>query len=348
MNEDDTIHIALAANQNFYPGLLVTAASIANFANRECKLYFHILDGGISDHSIDVLKKKVALIHSNSRFQFYPISEAVFSKYPQWRNTGRMAYARLLLGDLLPKDISHVIYCDTDFLWLRDISDLWKQRSNEITFISTRHGVKSTEDQEAKWFGERHIPFNPQRHFCSGLSFFNLVQFRKRNLFTKAMDFLSQHTDVNAVDESALNAILFNEQILLTDQSWAKFTFTLTRDTLSVPQTLHFSSRAPWKNLFSARLLTDATLLWFQFYSRVKGIPTRKALREFYSSDRIILSRLTFVLLAKIPIVSPILQSIMHKLLPNTFAQIQPYLVNLHVPLQLSQDIAQIETLTIE
>lgn len=42
----DTIHVALPSDENYVPGLTVTAASIALHADPATALHLHVLDGG--------------------------------------------------------------------------------------------------------------------------------------------------------------------------------------------------------------------------------------------------------------------------------------------------------------
>lgn len=48
----ETVHIALPSDQNYIPGLLVTAGSIAYHASRDVELMIHVLDGGIHDDTV--------------------------------------------------------------------------------------------------------------------------------------------------------------------------------------------------------------------------------------------------------------------------------------------------------
>ena len=60
LSKDDSIVVALAADQNYYKGLLVTACSMARHANNDCLITWVILDGGISPDDIGDLKQCIS------------------------------------------------------------------------------------------------------------------------------------------------------------------------------------------------------------------------------------------------------------------------------------------------
>ena len=87
--------------------------------------------------------------------------------YPKW-NGNRMAYARLLLPEALP-DVDYVIYCDVDFLWLRDVAELWKCRDSQYVLQSVKD-MDDTVQKEECWFRKNGLPFNSEKYVCCGLS----------------------------------------------------------------------------------------------------------------------------------------------------------------------------------
>lgn len=109
----ETIEIALAANHAYFPGLLVTAVSMARATTRAVR--FWILDGGLAAHDRALLRDKVGN-ERGAALRFVPVGEEAFEGFPEWNGGNRLAYARLMLPELL-KDVETVIYCDVDFLW---------------------------------------------------------------------------------------------------------------------------------------------------------------------------------------------------------------------------------------
>ena len=140
----DTIDIALAADGGYFCGLFVTACSIAKYASPGARLRFDILDGGLSEGDWALLRDKVAAFHADTEFRRLEVNGAAFKDCLSWHGN-HMAYARLLLPDLLP-DADYCVYCDVDFLWMRDIAALWDEKRENIALISTWNGAESTWD----------------------------------------------------------------------------------------------------------------------------------------------------------------------------------------------------------
>ncbi len=117
------VDIALAADAGYYCGLFVAACSIAKYADEAAILRFNILDGGISNEDWWLLLDKVMALHQKSEFNRILVNDELFKDYPAWHGN-KMAYARLMLPDVLP-DVDWCIYCDVDFLWMKDVAKLW-------------------------------------------------------------------------------------------------------------------------------------------------------------------------------------------------------------------------------
>jgi len=131
-----TIEVALASDRRFYPGLLVTAYSIAENASRDVDIVFHVLDGGIGDDLRNDLVERLQRVNQRTSVNWLGVDQEAFKDLPEWRGCGKMAWARLLLPRLLP-NTEWVVYCDVDFLCLADVSELWTLRDDNISLIST-------------------------------------------------------------------------------------------------------------------------------------------------------------------------------------------------------------------
>lgn len=138
----------------------------------------------------------------------------------------------------------------------------------------------------------------PGEYLTAGLSFFNLGEFRRLRLDEKAMSFLSRHRDVQWVDQSALNALIWTEElpVSILTPDWACTIWLMTKDILAKRPVLHYAGSAPWKVLFYNRLLTDVVVEWFRVDAKVRGGTVWCALRRYYSPLRIVTTRALFLL----------------------------------------------------
>lgn len=296
---DNRVEVALPSDENYVCGLLVTAASMAKYMPSDVTLSINVLDGGIHDDTFASFTDKVRGIHERTEFRRLHIDESVFADYAEWSGN-RMTYARLMLAELLP-DVDHVIYCDTDYLWLTDVSELWKLRDDAVILQSSRDGAPETELRERVWCEKNGLAFDPERYFCAGLSFYNLRLFRQEQIIRQVSDFLVAHPDVPFADQTAMN-VLLGQRVRLLPQKWQRFSRDLTDEELKLGCAIHFAGETPWRNLgLWITTITDSMLVWHRFNAHIHHISTWQSLRCWYGTCEIIRRRLVFHL-ALIPI----------------------------------------------
>jgi len=291
MSNEPKIEIALAANDRVFDGLFVSACSIARFADKTARLSFNILDGGVTDSHYATLTEKVLQLHPRSDFKRFFVKESDFDDFPEFHGC-KMTYARLLLPSLLP-EASHVIYCDTDFLWISDISQLWSQRDAVHSIISARDNIEATERHERNWCTRNGLTYPSNRYFCAGLSFFNLDFFRREHTIDKLNNFIRSHPDLLLPDQTALNLILADSSKLVDDR-WQVIPRFVDDSIFDQPVTLHYAGENPWKITFVSKMLTDTQLLWFRFDATLRGCSVWQSLRRYYSAPQIVFARLLF------------------------------------------------------
>lgn len=287
----ETIDIALAANQGYFGGLFVTACSIAASASEDVELCYNILDGGICAKDHDYLEERVRSLHAKSSFRWIPVNEELFAKYPAWHGN-KMAYARLILPEALP-DVDWIVYCDVDFLWLRDIAELWKEREDGLALIGTPDGTSVTRDIDGPWFAKWGEKFDPKTYFCSGLCFMSLKVFRERNLIAKCQEVMAR-PGITFPDQAALNIATQGMTKMLRKDIWQCFSDQLTQDKIECGVVIHYAGEITWKPLTNGRMISGTFWLWHQMNARYRGISTWQSLRMYYSPWDIICHRLPY------------------------------------------------------
>lgn len=264
----ETVHIALPSDENYVIGLTVTAGSIAYHASRDVKLMMHILDGGIKDDTFAQMAEKIHKLHPHVEFHRISVDENLFRNYPVWSGN-KMTYARLLLADALP-DVSHIIYSDTDFLWLIDIAELWHERSSEEIFLGVQDHPQTIAREEA-WAKQHDLPFDNNRYFGAGLSFYNLDKFREEGIIGQVAEFLGKYPDVSFADQTALNYLL-HDRVKFLPQKWQTLSIALTPENVSHPIAIHYGGDIPWRrDKFWTFPISDSTLLWYAMLDHING-----------------------------------------------------------------------------
>ena len=264
----ETVQIALASDENYFPGLLVTAVTMARRAAKDAALVFHILDGGIGEERIEFLRGKLAAAHPCAELRRYPVETARFDAFPKWNCGSRMPYARLLLAETVDADF--IIYSDVDFLWQADVAELWKLKDESRVLQACIDGLVTTLDKEGAWFRERGLAFAPERYVCTGLLIMNLKKWRAGGLGRRTMDFLDRHRDVLFVDQSAINAVV--DDIGILPRKWGRFSRELAKRELGGEWAIHYAGGAPWRSQWWTSLITPADRLWYRTYGEICGI----------------------------------------------------------------------------
>lgn len=299
-NSELNIHVALASDNNYFEGLLMTAWSIAKHCSKPRNLVIHVLDGGIVPENIDFLRQALSPFGCQLSFISLGIAQRRIASFKPYHGS-IMPYARLLLPDLLPS-VNQIVYSDVDILWIADIALLWENLDEKAIIHYTPHHpstLNKLNQKEFNWFIQHGFKPDQTRYFCSGVIVLNLFKFREDNLNNKMLSIIkSDNGDVPQDDQTVLNAFMFDRSdVRELDYRWQ----IGTGNTMSVPDNLkfvlHFAADTPWKTIHANHhMLTDAILLWHKFHAKVRDITVWQSLRNCNSSLDIVAGRLLFLL----------------------------------------------------
>ena len=273
----EKIDIALASDQKYFPGLLVTAYSSAKYAAEEVFLCFNILDSGLSDQSYDILCDSVKRVHPRSEIRRFKINEEDFAKFPDWRGN-KMAYVRFLLPELLPES-DFVFYTDVDCLWFADVAEIWTKRNPEFAIKGVWDSY--AENDDSNWFQSKGLVYKSGKYFCTGNILMNLKLIRERNIIEKTIDFILKYPDVHYPDQTSLNYVV-QDSVELLPSYCNYFTLSIDREDVRKPVILHFANDFPW--LFAERcdgVPPPYMMWWYQCYAEATGKSVKETLRIF-------------------------------------------------------------------
>lgn len=275
----NTIHVALASDNNYFEGLLTTAWSIARNCSRKNNLVLHILNGGINEKSLRYLRSLLSPLGCETDIINIDQS-ASFKGFKPYHGNGTMTYARLLLPDLLPT-VSSVIYSDVDMLWLADIAELWDTANHNsiLNYVANR---SAPIPEEKKWFLDNGFAYNQPEMFCAGMIVLNLDKFRNERLHLKMLKTI-QDNDGNLplCDETVLKAHMFGR----SDKTPLPYRWLEAsggkRDWSCDGFAVHFCADAPWKGIrHTHHMITDHHMLWHRYHAEARNISLWESLRE--------------------------------------------------------------------
>lgn len=294
----ENVDLVLASDNGAYCGMVVAACTAASCADKDAKLVFHILDGGIGDSDFSFFEKCLLKCNTNATVDRIRISQEILVGCPSYHGS-RMAYSRLLLPKLLP-DVKRAIYFDTDFYWRADVVQLWNETSDIVSFAASPDQNPGSVEKEMIWYKRNKIHTPAGAYFCTGSCVINLDRWREDRIMDRAFDFLRQYPTVECAEQTALNVMLKPAEVRILPVYWGRFVRLMTPQEFTRPVALHFSAEAPWNASRATKMLTDAQLLWFKTDAELREISVWKSLRRYYSAAEIIRCRIAYLLIMKI------------------------------------------------
>jgi lipopolysaccharide biosynthesis glycosyltransferase len=254
------IAIVLAADDNFARPLAVTIRSIIANLGPSRTLRLWILDMGIAAGNRDLLHG----ILSDSRVKVTwddSLVDRVDHLPNTWTAISRATYARLFLAEVAPQDAERVLYLDTDLVVRRCVGDLFDSDLNgsvalavpdgRVPFVSASWGVP--------WWYEAGRSAD-DLNFNAGVMLIDLAQWRRLDVSTAALAYLTDGRHYTGQDQEALNATLAG-RIMPVDPRWNQQTHIFTKDFEAIlpytrevvsliktePWIVHFSTpEKPW------------------------------------------------------------------------------------------------------
>lgn len=166
----------------------------------------------------------------------------------------RAAFARLLMGSLLPQEVDKVIYLDCDVMVCTSLSGLYgMDLKGDMVGAAEDLGVERLRRLGSHPWNIENGPYTN-----SGVLLINLAQWRKENIERQILDYL-QNPKYSLLfeDQDAINFVLA-KRIKILDPHWNAQMYWLEKDynnypscyrqALESPFIVHFAARTkPWQ-----------------------------------------------------------------------------------------------------
>jgi len=245
--------IVCAADNNYVMALVVMLRSLAVTLRRYPVARVWVLDGGISRRN----RRRVlqSLPSGVLNISWVKPSHALLRNMPLSEHLTICTYYRLLIGDILPPEISKALYLDVDMIVLGDIGELWDvPMDGETPLACTNWGVKAS-----MMYGHdlcQDIGLPPElAYFNAGVLMIDCTLWREQKRFEQAVRFVRMFGDrIRFHDQDILNGILAGSWAHLeekwnyrVDQTWSGDVSQLVAGNVSVG-IMHFASSVkPWQ-----------------------------------------------------------------------------------------------------
>jgi lipopolysaccharide biosynthesis glycosyltransferase len=235
-NQTEPLVIVTACDDNYVKGAAAAIRSAIDSVPADRAVRVFVLDGGITDDSkakllrswgrkgvsVDWLKPDLDMIRD------MPVSDHI----------SLSTYLRILLAELVPKDIDRAIYLDADTIVVRNLEELWAIPLDGPYCLATQDCFVPFVDPEQamphpvhamtfRGFDPRPIPnyrelgLDPKApYFNAGIMLVNVARWREDHVARRAFECLRDNGKaVRWWDQYALN-VLFSGQWKRVDPRW--------------------------------------------------------------------------------------------------------------------------------
>lgn len=289
-----TMEILCCTDHNFVIPMGVMMHSLC-VNNKNNELHFHIfIDNSVTEDQKQELR---SVINKGNTISFYLIDVSDIKQYlvVKVANFPISIYYRLLLADILPKDIHKILYLDADMIVRHDLSELYNINidGNAIAGVTDQYNI----DDSCK-----KLEYSASLgYFNSGVLLFNLDYFRDNNITDKLIKFIKENPEkLSCPDQDTLNYVLRNEKKVLplkynVQEGFFRIPPAISRqaDELDAaihdPYIVHFTTdKKPWKKSCKHPLRN-------LYYEYRKGTPwANSTFMEHFHHKRVITRRQQF------------------------------------------------------
>jgi lipopolysaccharide biosynthesis glycosyltransferase len=246
------VHVVAACDPGFAQHLAVMLLSLAETNARHELSVFVLWNGPTAEKD----KLREVLAGTPFAYTLIDLSDGALSDLAGGVNFTVTTYARLLIGDHLPREVDRVLYLDGDILVRGDLQPLWS------TNLEGRTAAAVTDLPRYEFNSTLGLPADAL-YFNAGVLLIDLARWRRLDIGARALAFSRQHPDrLRWCDQCALNFILHDDWVLL-DRVWnfqsmdvahvvnGHVRFDSVRpDRLAAARIIHFNGRSkPWHYL---------------------------------------------------------------------------------------------------
>lgn len=202
----DSIHIVFASDNAYVQHLGVLLVSIFE-NNKDESIVVHLLSDNISTHKKALLSQVVEEQYKQ-KLLYYEMDKSLFKDFPLQAkdHISIAAYYRLKLCDLLPKEMSRILYLDCDMIVTGSIRPLW---DTDITGMALA-AVMDSLSFMPETFERLSLPAN-DKYFNTGTLLINLDFWRQEDVFERALRVAEEKSDILLWHDQDILNLLFHK-----------------------------------------------------------------------------------------------------------------------------------------
>ena len=253
--------VVTAPDETFALPATVMMRSVVDQCREAQSVDFYVLDCGLSAWSRHKMRRSLPLGWARLHFVQIPLDRLAGLRVDDHIPTA--AYARLLMGELLPESVDRILYLDGDMVALTDVRPLWEVDLEGHLLGAVQDPVAGRVGQspEMMHWKDWEVP-EGMPVFNSGLMVLDLKRWRQERVFERVLEAARRHmARMRWHDQDALNYVARGDFLHL-DPAWnvmPHLYYTPHRDRviyekpvskrcIRAPRILHFCmDHRPWK-----------------------------------------------------------------------------------------------------
>ena len=213
-NQTEPIYIVCATDDNYAQHCGVMLSSLIQNHTCEGPLEVYILTSTLSEENKEKLSGLTCKNDVSIRFIY--VNSSNFNNFKISHYVSEATYYRLVIPEVLSKNIEKIIYLDCDLIVLDEIKSIWDLDVSDYALAAAKD--LDVESDHPKHLQNLNIPAG--KYFNAGVMVINLKYWRDHDVPIKARSFLTANNDkVILWDQDALN-VLLHEQWKRIDDKW--------------------------------------------------------------------------------------------------------------------------------
>lgn len=267
----DPMNIVIAINQKYVRYAYVMLTSL--LWNNPISVRVYILHRDLSSEDEESFQSLVSSFSVSFHFIFVPDHLTPPSAVLATSAWGPEAYFRLAVADLLPDDVTRVLYLDTDMIIHHSIEDFYncELHGNKIAackeFVCNPPFNNYRDELFAPLFTEGFSYFN------SGTILYDLSAMRMTDTFSAYMDTARElHYKIQFPDQDLLNYRHYNETLFADTMKYnlnarcAYNDYHMRYDDMNTQGVIiHYASSKPWRGNF---IHCDVEQIWWDYAAK--------------------------------------------------------------------------------
>lgn len=210
----DKINLLFTLDSNYLPQLNVVLTSL-RFNNPGEAFHIYLMHRSLAQTELLQIARRC----DSYDWPFTPVvvDEALFADAPVTKQYPQEMYYRLLAGQLLPPDVTRVLYLDPDILVINPLRPLWETALGDHLFAGCAHTGKTELVSSVN-----RVRLGVQNdYFNSGVLLMDLARCRQEIVPQELFDYAAAHMNTLILpDQDMLNALFGDRVLPLSDVRW--------------------------------------------------------------------------------------------------------------------------------